>query len=145
MNGLKIDGEVLDWYSICLAHYQLESDYNIDGWLRERPSNQRRMASTGVQLSRMQFNPGSDWVDINADPQDDLEGNEDSVRFIYCSNVLKWNLPIDKELAQTILRTFTSDVLVPFNSRLKVALDHGYWPDQKNTQENTQEIGRAHV
>lgn len=46
-----------DRFDICEAHCLLEWDYNVDGWLRERPSNQRRMESTGVQLHRMQFQP----------------------------------------------------------------------------------------
>ena len=46
-----------DRFDICEAHCVLEWDYNVGGWLRERPSNQRRMASTATQLRRMGFNP----------------------------------------------------------------------------------------
>lgn len=28
----------MDRFAICQAFYQLESDWNIGGWLRERPS-----------------------------------------------------------------------------------------------------------
>lgn len=74
MNYLKLphmDGEV-SVFDICQAHAQLESDYNIGGIVRERPSNSRRNMSTGCQLHRMQFNPGMRWVDIcNPDECDD--------------------------------------------------------------------------
>lgn len=46
-----------DRFDICEAHCVLEWDYNVGGWLHERPSNQRRMESTGVQLHRMGFKP----------------------------------------------------------------------------------------
>lgn len=46
-----------DRFDICEAYCVLEWDYNIGGWLPERPSNQRRMESIGVQLHRMQFKP----------------------------------------------------------------------------------------
>lgn len=46
-----------DRFDICEAHYILESDYNVGGILRERPSNQRRNMSSGFQLSRMGFKP----------------------------------------------------------------------------------------
>lgn len=49
-----------DRFDICEAHCVLEWDYNMGGWLRERPSSQRRMESTGVQLLRMQFRPRPD-------------------------------------------------------------------------------------
>lgn len=42
---------------ICEAYLVMESDYNLGGWLRERPSNQRRKESCGVQLHRMGFRP----------------------------------------------------------------------------------------
>lgn len=44
-------------FDICEAHLCLEWDWNIGGWLRERPSNRRRMMSTDVQLRRMGFRP----------------------------------------------------------------------------------------
>lgn len=46
-----------DRFDIAEAYYQLEADYNVGGWLRERPSCQRRRESVGVQLSRMRFRP----------------------------------------------------------------------------------------
>ena len=50
-----------DRFDICEAHYQLEVDYNHGGWLHERPSNQRRMEATQVQLHRMGFSVGAGW------------------------------------------------------------------------------------
>lgn len=46
-----------DRFDICEAYCVLEWDYNVGGWLPERPSNRRRMESIGVQLYRMQFKP----------------------------------------------------------------------------------------
>ena len=50
-----------DKFDVCEAHYQLEVDYNLGGWLHERPSNQRRMEATHVQLHRMKFAVGAGW------------------------------------------------------------------------------------
>ena len=46
-----------DRFDICEAHAVLEWDYNRSGWLRERPSNRRRMEATHVQLHRIGFKP----------------------------------------------------------------------------------------
>ena len=51
----------LDRFDVCEAHYQLEVDYHANGWLRERPSNCRRMEATHVQLHRMRFGVGAGW------------------------------------------------------------------------------------
>lgn len=42
---------------ICAAHAAIEFHWHVDGWLRERASNQRRRASTDVQLHRMGCRP----------------------------------------------------------------------------------------
>lgn len=42
---------------IITAWAQLEADYNVGGWLPERPSNQRRLESCGVQIARMGVDP----------------------------------------------------------------------------------------
>jgi hypothetical protein len=47
-----------DRFDICEAHLALEWDWNDGGWLRERPSNQRRREATSIQLGRIQFKPG---------------------------------------------------------------------------------------
>jgi hypothetical protein len=113
-------------FDICQAHQQLESDYNVGGWLRERPSNARRMESTGVQLLRMHFEPGMRWVDIypedyyaNPDGGDDdferseeHENSEDEdVRDIYIRNVLKWKLPLEESEKRFIRRRYVKDFL----------------------------------
>lgn len=49
-----------DRYDIAEAYCVLEWDYNVGGWLHERPSNQRRRESTGVQLHRMKFRARAD-------------------------------------------------------------------------------------
>ena len=92
-------------FDICQAHAQLESDYNVGGILRERPSNQRRNASTGVQLHRMRFSRAMRWVDIcNPDEADDCD--DENVRDIYLINVLKWGLPMDEEMRSFIINRY---------------------------------------
>jgi hypothetical protein len=95
-------------FDICQAHAQLESDYNVGGIVRERPSNQRRNASTGVQLHRMGYHMGARWVDIYSDHVDDDFDSDNDVRDIYIQNVLKWGLPITPEE-----RAFIADRYVP--------------------------------
>ena len=46
-----------DRFDIAEAHLLIEHDFHVGGWLRERPSNQRRRESTDVQLHRMRFRP----------------------------------------------------------------------------------------
>jgi len=48
-----------DRFDLCAAYLAIEQDYNVGGWLHERPSNRRRRESTDVQLHRMQFKPGA--------------------------------------------------------------------------------------
>ena len=45
------------------AWMRLESDYNVNGWLHERPSNRRRLESCGVQVHRMTRGRRYDWPD----------------------------------------------------------------------------------
>lgn len=49
-----------DRFDLCEAYAVLEWDYNLGGWLHERPSNRRRMEATACQLSRMGFKPRPD-------------------------------------------------------------------------------------
>lgn len=44
-----------DRFDICMAHEALENDFNLGGWLHERPSNRRRMEATHVQLHRLKY------------------------------------------------------------------------------------------
>lgn len=120
----------MDRYAICLAFRQLEDDYGNNGILWERPSNRRRRESIGVQLMRMQFHAPYDYVDITLDPNDE-EFTEDSfeeeVRLIYCDHVLKWKLPIDDDLKQTIERIFVAEYVEQFeHPDLKEKADVSY-------------------
>lgn len=99
-------------FDICQAHAQLESDYNVDGILRERPSNARRNASTGVQLSRMSYHDAFRWVDIcNPDTEGCEDPGDDAVRDIYLINVLKWRLPMDGEMRALIVKRYVNEWL----------------------------------
>jgi len=101
-------------FNICQAYQQLESDYNVGGWLRERPSNQRRRESIGVQLHRMGFSNPYGWVDIEAEQDDDGDCDAEEVREIYMCAVLRLGLPIDDGLRQAVQRFFTTDYLAQF-------------------------------
>lgn len=101
-------------FSICQAYAQLEADYNVGGWLRERPSNQRRRESIGVQLSRIGFSNPYGWVAIDAAPSDEDDGDDDEVREIYMCAVLRLNLPIDAALMQSMRRYFVPDFLARY-------------------------------
>lgn len=101
-------------FSICQAYAQLEADYNVGGWLRERPSNQRRLESIGVQLSRIGYSNPYYWVDIEAAPSDGDDGDDDEVREIYMCAVLRLNLPIDAALMQAMKRYFVPEFLAGY-------------------------------
>ncbi len=73
-----------DRFDICEAHAVLEWDYNLGGWLRERPSNQRRREATSVQLHRMQFKPRPDLS---------YETLTENGKEIYDELVMKYKLP----------------------------------------------------
>ena len=106
-----MDSEV-SVFDICQAHAQLESDYNLGGMLRERPSNQRRNESTGCQLARMKYHMGSRWVEICAESDDD---GDDDVRDIYLINVMKLGLPADDEMYAFITARYTKKFVNQFN------------------------------
>jgi hypothetical protein len=46
-----------DRFDICEAYAVMEWDYNLGGWLHERPTNRRRMEATSIQLARLRFKP----------------------------------------------------------------------------------------
>jgi hypothetical protein len=100
-------------FDICQAHAQLESDYNVGGWLRERPSNKRRMEATACQLSRMQYDDPHRWVEICADDDEDCNDDND-VRDIYLFNVLKLGLPMDDEMREFVRMRYAADFLQRF-------------------------------
>jgi hypothetical protein len=97
-------------FAICQAHEQLEADYNVEGILRERPSNQRRNESTGCQLARIGFSSGFWWVDIE-NPDDSDDQDTEDARDIYIMNVLKWKLPISAELGELIEFRYAEEFL----------------------------------
>ncbi len=101
-------------FDICQAHMQLESDYNMGGWLQERPSNRRRMEATSVQLERMGYNANGRWVDILSEDDDDLD--DEAVRDIYLHNVLKLGLPIDAEMHLFMKRRYNRSYLEKFDN-----------------------------
>lgn len=105
----------MDRFNICQAYAQLEADYNNGGWLRERPSNQRRRESIGVQLSRMGFSNPYGWVDICAvyDPEDACP-DEEEVREVYFCAVLRLDLPIDADMMAAMRRFFVPDFLARY-------------------------------
>lgn len=92
-----------DRFDICEAYMQLEYDYNVGGWLRERPSNRRRMESTGVQLARLQFRPAMGF--------DGYESLTDNGKEIYLENMLKYKLPLDDEQRERVLEFFVPEWL----------------------------------
>ena len=104
----------MDRFNICQAHAQLESDYNVGGWLRERPSNQRRRESIGCQLARMGFSNPYGWVDITAEPSGDDDPDDEEVREVYMRAALRLDLPIDAELMTALRRTFTHEFLARY-------------------------------
>lgn len=73
-----------DRYDICEAHCVLEWDYNQGGWLRERPSNQRRREATAVQLQRMKFSPSTHLT---------FDTLSDNGKQIYNELVARYKLP----------------------------------------------------
>jgi hypothetical protein len=74
-----------DRYDICEAYAVLEWDYNVSGWLQERPSNVRRLEATHVQLHRMGFRPR---------PNLSYENLTENGREIYDALVERYGLPV---------------------------------------------------
>lgn len=84
-------------FDIAEGHAVLEWDYNLGGWLQERPSNRRRMEATSVQLARLHFRPRPNLC---------FDTLEDDGKEVYLANVLAWNLPRDEEQNQRIKAYF---------------------------------------
>ena len=105
-------------FAICQAFQQLEFDYNVGGILRERPSNQRRNESIGVQLYRMGFESRHWWVDIAAERDAMDDPDDDDVREVYLRHVLLWKLPMDDDLKAAARRVFTPKYLTQFEELL---------------------------
>jgi len=103
-------------FDICQAHAQLESDYNIGGIVRERPSNQRRNESTSCQLSRLGYHDAYRWVDIYTERDECDDPADEDVKDIYIQNVLKWGLPITPEERAFIAARYVPEFLSTFPS-----------------------------
>lgn len=106
-----------DRFLICQAYNQLESDYNVDGIVWERPSNRRRNESIGCQLARIGFSNPYGWVQIVPDDLGDIDEDDyeaSTVREIYLTKVLEWDLPIDAEMMALMRVFFTEDYLAKF-------------------------------
>lgn len=89
-------------FDIIEGHAVLEWDYNLGGWLRERPSNQRRKEATSVQLHRLKFRARPDLC---------FDRLEEDGKDVYLTNVLAWNLPRDEEQNARIKAFFAEDWL----------------------------------
>jgi hypothetical protein len=86
-------------FDICEAYALLECDYNVGGWLRERPSNQRRMESCGVQLHRINFRSTRlDWDTLT-----------ENAKEIYLLAVLRLKLPLDEETHDLMIEILGAD------------------------------------
>ena len=90
----------MDRFDICEAHAVLEWDYNVSGMLQERPTNQRKMESTGVQLHRMSFKARSNLT---------FETLSDDGKYVYAMNVLQWKLPAEGEVKAYILENIDQE------------------------------------
>lgn len=109
----EFTGEPFNRFAICQAYAQLESDYNVGGVLRERPSNARRNESTACQLSRIEYLAAYSRVDI-CNPSENDDDDASAVRSVYLTNVLRWNLPIDAEMMAFIKTQFVPEYLAHF-------------------------------
>jgi len=118
----------VDRFNICQAYLQLESDYNVGGWLRERPSNQRRREGICVQLQRMGYQDPYRWVTIEDYPPSSAENgdcDDDEVREIYMCAVLRLDLPIDEDLMAAMRRYFTADFMAKYPQTRGVSYKQG--------------------
>jgi hypothetical protein len=116
MNYFDPHGESISVFDVCHAYQLLEANYSHGGWLRERPSNKRRMESIGCQLGRLGYSDVYRTVDLWADEEevsDELETSSDneSVRYVYFKKVLEWGLPLDDDDRAVIDRTFTIEAI----------------------------------
>lgn len=97
-----------DRFDICLAYEALEADWNVGGWLRERPSNQRRNESIAVQLGRMGFRAG-----MSAGGS--FEALDDNAREIYIGALERFGLgeavPYDDSIAEYLRANYVPEYL----------------------------------
>lgn len=107
-----------DRFAVCLAYQALESDWNTGGLLQERPSNQRRRESIGVQLSRVKFRAGMDQGGsfsalLPDGTHDGFHDEHEAARESYVHALIVWGLapqvdPAD-ELGEYIRAAYVSE------------------------------------
>jgi hypothetical protein len=106
-----------DRLAACIAYAALEYDWNHGGWVRERPSNQRRRESIGCQLARLEFTPGFDlggFPSLLPDgTHDGFHDEHEGARESYVHALIAWGLarhvdPAD-ELGDYIRSTYAAD------------------------------------
>ena len=93
MNYFDPSGESISVFDVCHAYQLLEANYNRGGWLRERPSNRRRMESIGCQLARIGYSGIYCAVDLWADEEQVAEemetsSDDENVRYVYFKKVI---------------------------------------------------------
>jgi hypothetical protein len=102
-----------DRFEICAAYHALEYDWNEGGWVRERPSCQRRLESIGVQLARMQYRPPMDlggWHSLL--PDEDFDDEHAAARESYIHALIAWGLAPQVD-ADDDIGSYVRQVYVP--------------------------------
>ncbi|VTU31974.1 hypothetical protein H4CHR_02916 [Variovorax sp. PBS-H4] len=140
MDYFDPNGQSISVFDVCEAYRLLEANYNVGGWLRERPSNQRRRESIGCQLARLNYSSGSRIVELWASAEDVAEelkfaSDDEGVRYVYFKKVLEWGLPIDEDDRAVIDRIFTIDAIERWRPdyfpvrpwRAVLRPDHEWW------------------
>lgn len=85
-----------DRFAACAAYAALEYDWNAGGWVRERPSNQRRRESIGVQLHRIQYRAGFHMGGFSSlmpsGAYDGFHDEHEAARESYVHALIAWGL-----------------------------------------------------
>lgn len=110
-------GQCISVFDVCHAYQLLEANYNHGGWVRERPSNQRRRESIGCQLQRLGYSDLYRNVDLWPSAEDLAEelqvtSDDENVRFVYFKKVLEWGLPFEDDDRAQIERIFVRRAIV---------------------------------
>lgn len=116
MDYFSPHGDAVSVFDVCHAYQLLEANYNVGGWVRERPSNQRRRESIGCQLARIGYSDLYRTVDLwisaeAAAEETEISSDDESVRFVYFKKVLEWGLPIEDDDRAAIERLFTTEAI----------------------------------
>ena len=116
MDYIHPTGDSVSVFDVCHAYQMLEANYNVDGWVRERPSNQRRMESIGCQLARIGYVDVFRTVDLWLDDAEvaaevAVSPDDEDVRFVYFAKALQWGLPLDDDDRRVIDRLFTPEAI----------------------------------